>query len=464
MKKISAVLLIAVLASGLVFAGFSGSATIGVGANFDNGQYGFIDKGTNVKFNFDIATASGEAKGDGSIYAEIKGSLKLFMLTDADGIKGGDPLSFTTAKITTGDTALALIAKIDSAKIIGSNWYVGLLGVPSVPDFAKSAIDTWTVEDKTDDYGVKKADYDEKATYKVGYEKAPGVEVGVAGYKFGFGMLAKAEKTPEFKLFDKLFLTAYAATPEYELADGLTLQVGATYSKAELKAGEDETYGKSATNAVGASVKVAYASDEFSASVASDIGYNLVKDVADPFGADVALNVAYAPVTVDAYYATLANVGKDEKPDAAGTDIKNLLSVKAVVDLNTFDVPVKVIFTGKDLVNKQDLSASVEVAVMEGFTLTPKGGFAIADNKWNAGLDAKYVADAFTVKAGASVKALAEKDAALQLGASASIESAAIVPGATLKLAWSDGKDLLNKIASETKNYGKIVASAKIEF
>ena len=463
MKKISAVLLIAVLAGGLVFAGFSGSATIGLGANFDNGQYGFIDKGTNVQFNVDLATASGEAIGEGKIYAEIKGSLKLFILNDADGGSGADPYAFGLAKITGnvgGAAALALVAKIDTAKIAGENWYVSLLGVPSVPDYAKSAIDTYTVKNKLDDYGVRKADATEKVTYKTAYAKAPGLEFGISGYKFGFGMKAQAVKTPEFKPFDKLFLTAYAATPEYELADGLKLQVAAVYTKADA----DSNFGAGAKNDIGAAVKVAYASDALSAGVASDVGYSIAKE---EFNADVALNVAYAPVALDVYYKTNATTYKTWT-DAGAEETKtyadkNLLSAQVVADLNEFDVPVKVTVAGKDLVNKQKLSASVEVAVMDGLTLTPKGGYAIADKKWNAGLDVKYVADAFTVKAGASAEAVVADNAPILLGASASIESASLVPGATLKLAWSDADDLLDKFADET-NYGKLIASCKIAF
>lgn len=440
MKKISAVLLIAVLASGLVFAGFSGSATVGFGANFDDGEYGFIGNGNNVQFNVDLVTALGEAKGDGDIYAEITGSLKLFLLNDADGTAGANPYEFVLAKATDSDNAaLALVAKIDSAKIIGDNWYVGILGVPGVPDYAKSAIDTWTVENKLDDYGVKKADYDEKATYKVGYEKAPGIEVGIDGYKLGFGLKAKAVKTPEFNLFDKVALTAYAGTPEYELADGVKAQAAVVYSKKD----------DSAKNAVGGSVKLAYAADALSATVASDLGYDIA---GKKFGADVAVNVAYAPVTVDAYYATSADVD--------GTAIDNLLSAQIVADLNEFDVPVALTVTGKDLINAQDLSAEVAISATDELTITPKGGYVINDKAWNAGLDVKYAADKYTAKAGVSVK---PAGSSIQLGASASIESSALISGATVKLAWSDAKDLLDK-AAEAKNYGKVVASAKIAF
>ena len=46
MKKTIAILLVAIMAVGSAFAAFSGSAQVGVGANFDTGEYGFIGNST----------------------------------------------------------------------------------------------------------------------------------------------------------------------------------------------------------------------------------------------------------------------------------------------------------------------------------------------------------------------------------------------------------------------------------
>ena len=56
MKKTIAILLVAIMAVGSAFAAFSGSAQVGVGANFDTGEYGFIGNSTNVKFDVELAT------------------------------------------------------------------------------------------------------------------------------------------------------------------------------------------------------------------------------------------------------------------------------------------------------------------------------------------------------------------------------------------------------------------------
>ena len=54
------------------------------------------------------------------------------------------------------------------------------------------------------------------------------------------------------------------------------------------------------------------------------------------------------------------------------------------------------------------------------------------------------------------------------LGASASITTSSIIPGAELKLAWENGDDLLNifqyNAADDVYNFGKITASCKIAF
>ena len=54
------------------------------------------------------------------------------------------------------------------------------------------------------------------------------------------------------------------------------------------------------------------------------------------------------------------------------------------------------------------------------------------------------------------------------LGASASVSTTSIIPGAELKLAWENGDDLLKvfeySAADEVYNYGKITASCKIAF
>ena len=480
MKKTIAILLVAIMAVGSAFAAFSGSAQVGVGANFDNGDWGFIGNETKVTFDVDLATMNAEDVSEGDIYASIKGSLGLRLVSDQDGIGTDNP--FENTNLATGvkngyaaasNNIFGVYGKIDEAKIAGANWYVSLKGVADVNDFAKSAIDTWTAKnDIDDDWGFLKADYDKNATWKVGYVKAPGVEVGIYDFVVGIGFKAEAVQEPELDLLAKKSLTLYAKTPEIAIIDGLTIQAGATYAT------EDAGYVNKKTtdvNAFGVSAKVAYASDLLSASVATDMGYDIE---AEEFGADIAANVTYDFVGVDFYYATAAaNSGADgyeEKvtdPDNGSEysywvdykddkNVEDLLSLQAKLDLTGFNVPVGLTLKGKDLVNAQDLSATVDLT-FGSFKVSPTVGYVVEDEEFKAGVAVEYACDYFTAKAETNIKTAFENDD-LVWDASASIENATLIPGATIKLAWTDGDNLLgNRTEAE---HGQILASLKLDF
>ena len=468
MKKTIAILLVAIMAVGSAFAAFSGSAQVGVGANFDTGDWGFIGNETKVTFDVDLATMNAEDVSEGDIYASIKGSLGLRLVSDQDGIGTDNPFENTTSAtgvkdgyVATSNNIFGVYGTIDEAKIAGANWYVSLKGVADVNDFAKSAIDTWTAKnDADDDWGFYKADYDKNATWKVGYVKAPGVEVGIYDFVVGIGFKAEAVQEPELDLLAKKSLTLYAKTPEFEVIDGLTIQAGATYAT------EDAGYVNNKTtdvNAFGASAKVAYASDLLSASVATDMGYDIE---AEEFGADVAANVTYDFVGVDFYYATAAaNSGVDGDPEtgkdyADGAKVEDLLSLQAKLDLTGFNVPVGLTLTGKDLVNDQDLSATVDLT-FGSFKVSPTVGYVVDTELFSAGVAVEYACDYFTAKAETNIETGFEKDD-LVWDASASIENTTLIPGATIKLAWSDGDNLLgNRGEAE---HGKILASLKLDF
>ena len=490
MKKTIAILLVAIMAVGSAFAAFSGSAQVGVGANFDTGDWGFIGNETKVTLDVDLATASAEDVSEGNIYASIKGSLGLTLVGDQDGHGTGNPFGIMTAGGAIGDShpllsnadktydyfyvnspVFGVFATIDEAKIGGANWYVSLKGVADVNDFAKSAIDTWTAKnDYDDDWGYKKADYDKNATWKVGYDKAPGVEFGIYDFIFGVGFKANAVQEPDFDMVNKKALTLFAKTPEIAVIDGLTIQAGATYALQDagyINADDKEI------NAFGVSAKVAYASDLLNASVATDMGYDAL---AEEFGADIAANVTYDFVGVDFYYATAAaNSGVDggkvtikdadnnvvaESDYKDGPKVEDLLSLQAKLDLTGFNVPVGLTLKGKDLVNAQDLSATVDLT-FGSFKVSPTVGYVVEDEEFKAGVAVEYACDYFTAKAETNINTAFENDD-LVWDASASIENTTLIPGATIKLAWTDGDNLLgNRGEAE---HGKILASLKLDF
>ena len=455
MKKTIAILLVAIMAVGSAFAAFSGSAQVGVGANFDNGDWGFIGNSTSVTFDVDLATADVESISEGDIYASVKASFGLTLMSDEDGIDSGDPIAISMGD---GSLGFGIIADITEAKIGSANWYVSLLGLADVNDFAKSAIDTWTVEDEMNDYGAFKADYDKNATYKVGYVKAPGVEVGIYDFVVGLGFRANADKEPDLDLLVQKSLTLYAKTPEFTIMDGLTIQAGATYATEDAHYA-DANDKDADVNAFGVSAKVAYASDLLSASVATDMGYDIE---AEKFGADIAANLSFDFVGVDFYYATAAandgTVVAGEYSDA--TPVEDLLSLQAKLDLTGFNVPVGLTLKGKDLVNTQDLSATVDLT-FGSFKVSPTVGYVVETETFKAGVAAEYACDYFTAKAETNIKTAFENDD-LVWDATASIENTTLIPGATIKLAWTDGDNLLGN--GGEAEHGQILASLKLDF
>ena len=217
MKKTIAILLVAIMAVGSVFAGFSGKASVGFGGNLDNGNFGFIDQSTNAKIDLELATANAENAGDGDIYASVKASLAVKLFNGEKGTAKGNPAA-------QDEKWLPIIIKFDEAKIGAENWYVSILGMPDGPDYAKSVIDTYDVKGKTDDYGFTKADYTENYTMKVPYAKTNGIEVGLFGYKFGIGLLGDYNDDKDWDAEFNTNFSMFAETPEYDFS-GLTANI-----------------------------------------------------------------------------------------------------------------------------------------------------------------------------------------------------------------------------------------------
>ena len=550
MKKTIAILLVAILAVSSVFAAFSGKASVGFGGNLDNGNFGFIDQSTNAKIDLELATANAENVGEGDIYASIKASLVVRLY---NGEKGATP---DKPNNNTG-LWLPVDVAIDEAKVGGENWYVSILGMPDGPDYAKSAIDTYDVKEKKDDYSFTKADYTGNYSFSVPYADTNGIEVGLFGYKFGFGLLGDYNEDNSWKLEDNLKFSVFAETPEYDFG-GLTVQAAATYSYSgydrlesgvALKSGAaasttiDPDTGKpewsyagfSRTNAIGLAAKVGFANDTLSASIATDMGFNLEGDkFEDVFDMDLAANFGWSFLTLDAYYATIATTG--ETPDPCGmvsstdgrpttydwdktikTTTEDVLSFQAKFDLNAFDVPVALTASVKDVLKTVELGVKAEVTAVENLKITANAGYVVNTidaydkdfnkankdvflGQWKFGADVEYDFGFAQVAAGISAKNVGAskyasdegttfdthvyEDAAKKnfktdadranyfinqviLGASASITTSSIIPGAELKLAWENGDDLLKVYqydGDDYYNFGKITASCKIAF
>ena len=512
MKKTIAILLVAILAVSSVFAAFSGEAKIGFGGNLDNGEFGFIDKSSNVKFDIDLATASVDQIAEGDIYASIKATLGLKLTTGEKKYGDGDPWTSDIKNDKGGvELPIAFFGDITEAKVGGANWYVSILGLSDAPNFAESAIDTYTVENALDKYGMPREDFDKAYNYGVAFEKAPGVEVGVFDYVFGVGLLGDYDDDKNANLEDKLQFSLYAKTPEYNFG-GVIAQFGGVYSykgKTAAKAADPK-------NAIGLSGKVGFANDTLSATVATDVGFNLEEKGKDAFDMDLAANFNWSFLTVDAYYATTAVTGETPTPDKATPDYDktskeytdDVLSFQTKFDLNAFNVPVALTASVKDVLKTVELGVKAEVTAIENLTITANAGYVIntrdaydkdfndamkdADifmGQWKVGADVEYdfgfakVSGGIEAKNIGAAKAVADvdklsadvaskdvKDAVNEviLGASLGVETDSIIPGATLAVKWENADDLLGiykyNAGTDTYNYGKITASCKIAF
>ncbi len=496
MKKTIAILLVAILAVGSAFAAFSGEASLGFGGNLDNGNFGFIDSAAKVKIDVDLATATAEQIADGDVYASIKASFGLKLTTDEE-TRGEveDPTTPGAPAIYPDNSAnsnykIGIIADITEAKIAGANWEVSILGLDDAPNYAKG-FQTYTVEDGIDKWGLSRADFDENYNTALPFEKATGIQATVYGFKAGFGLLGDYDDEDTWELKDNINVAALVETPEFDF-NGFKFQVGGAYSYESFEKLNDNKQPTSGpdwtkTNALSVSAKAGYEKDALSVMAATDVAFKFVENEDTTIDADVAVDVVYDFLTVNAYYGTNPVTGKNPVKGKLDTYTKeyseDMLSAQVKVDLNSFDVPVALTVGMNDIIAKQAIVAKAEITAIEGLKLTVNGGYTVDEKfgrdaaglilddkdkdivgKWSAGLDAEYDMGIAKVSAGISAEQLVEKDAKVKLGLNAAVESDSIIPGATLKLAWADAEDVLKAENDGAKELGKITASIKMTF
>mgnify|MGYP004650683793 CR=1 FL=1 len=453
MKKILSIASVAILTASTLFAGVTGNANVAFGYDTTSKEYGFKNS-TGLTVDVDLATAEAEAKGEGDIYAGIKTTMNVKVGNyKYDSTKSSSPKGDEIWQKDGKKMGIGIFFDFAEAYVAGQDWKVSILGsTDSANDFAKSAIDTKKAAVK-DIFGNVYSKKNTAVTYKPTYGNFDGIEATVKGYKLGLGLVGNAADATKY------FATSlFGSTPDIAIADGLTVKAGAEYAYSDKTGSE--------YNSVGGSVKVAYENDAFKVSAASDMGYDIK---AEKFGVDVAANFKYSPVTLDVYYANdVQTTAKVYDSDSAAANTKNLLSAKAVVDLNAFDVPVALTVTGKDLVNKQNLSVKGAFNITEELSADATVGYVINTKKLSTSANVAYKADAFTAKAGAAFSTVIDTDNKMVLSATASIESTALVPGATLALTYdtdSDDTDMnFLKNQATAQNFGAVTASCKISF
>ena len=437
MKKILSIAVIFAIVAASAFAGISGNANIKLGYDFTSGAYGFKN-GDSVSVDVKLASETAEALGEGDVFAGVKASLSL-LLANKDVAE--DPAIWTDgAKL-----ALGAFFSIDEAYVSGADWKVAITSTQSAPDFAKSAIDTV----KADVYNVFGNVVDAKyvaKSYKVSVNKAPGVTASYKDWKVAAGFNGgKADASTGAPDFFNYHVSAF--TPSFTVAEGLTVKAAAVASALKDDDVEAKNY-----DAFGASAQVAYAADAFSASVAADFGMKK-KVGTDSFKADfdIAGKVAFAPITADVYFSRVSE--------------KNWLSAKVS---GSYEGISGNIYAQDILGDDVKIGAKAEYTA-DAVTVGGGAWFKTTSKAMEVSANVKYAAEKFTAKAGAAYGMDLDTEDKAYVYATASVESDAIINGATLSLAYgkdsdSNNMNFLSNNTSRPQNFGAVTAKCTIAF
>ena len=401
MKKGIIVLLIAVLVSGFAFAGFSGYAGIQLNADLGEKEYGFANK-PDASFTFEFAADTKEITGE-KLYGELKATAKAIVdkkgnaekLKDSEAVflYFGDTKNYTTY-------ALGLVLKIETAKIVGDGWFVDILGVKSAYDYAKAAVATAYQDKDKNAFDLQKRDSKDltkwkksASSYKVAYDKAPGVAFGYAGFTASVGFL-KNDKGTAF--------SATIETPEFAFSDdAVKVQVAAMASKV----------GNTAMTNVGAAAKANIAIQDVKFGVAADFGLEGIGTEAK-FNMDARVDFTYNFVAVNVYtYVGEKGLkaGGSSTVEAKEKYYNFYLEAKAAFDFNAFELPLKVAVTAKNIIDKTEAKPGTDLGLTVDFAkdaITAGAGFDfnLTSKAWTAKAKAKYDFEQFTAGAGLLVK------------------------------------------------------------
>ena len=490
MKKGIIVLLIAVLVSSFAFAKFSGNAGVRFDAYFGDDAKAFVT--SNVKsFDFSFTFASEEVAiaGDEDVHVEVAASAKFILgeYDDTVSYEGNGNSIVTQAGLDS--RGIGAVIKLDTAKIVGKNWYVSVLGTQDAYDYAKAAVLQVNSKKVKDDFGnVKKID-DQAASYVVDYNKVPGVTVGFNGFTASAGF-------DYVKLGSDKFFVASASveTPEFAFNDDtVKVQAAAEFSRFGLSG----TSAKAVDSVIGASAKATVAIQDITIGVATDLGLEYLgaelsgqADKETEFNIDARVDFKYNFLDASVYtYAGKAGLKFGSAVNGVYSAFNDFyLEAKAAFDLNAFELPLKVTVSAKNITNaevggdlrfKYGIEPKVEVEFAKDAI---KAGASFKINTefkdWSALVYGTYAFEKFTAGAGVSLMGY---EGLRSIGFGAFAESDKLVKGATFGLAYgldeddavySDGAAAcVSDSANYSANYkadpveaGEIVAYCKIAF
>ena len=432
MKKILSIALVALLVASTAFAGFSGKATLSLGYDTTSKAYGMANgKGTSA--TVELAAETAEVVGEGDIYAGIKATMQVAVKPSTNG-------AAINIYDTTNGEGFGIWFSVKEAYVAGADWKVNILGGKGAPDYAVSAIDGEYKKNVKDAFG-NSYDYSWVArTYKVSAWNGAGITASFKDWTVAGGFKGVVD--------DYLAFNAFIETPAIAFEGG---SVKAAALVARDGHQTNNVYDALDKTNVAVSAKADYTVDAFSAAVAADFGFeNVAEDAV--FNFDAAANVAYSPVAVDVYFARVTE--------------KNYLSAQVS---GAYEGISGKIFAKDILAESKDITIGAgaeytidEVKVGAGFEMTTDS------KKMKVSGNVEYAAEKFTAKAGAVYGTQIDVEDSAYFYATASVESSAIINGATISLSYGadSEKNDMNFLEDQniTKNFGAVTAKCVIAF
>ena len=432
MKKILSIALVALLVASTAFAGFSGKATLSLGYDTTSKAYGMANgKGTSA--TVELAAETAEVVGEGDIYAGIKATMQVAVKPSTNG-------AAINIYDTTKGEGFGIWFSVKEAYVAGADWKVNILGGKGAPDYAVSAIDGEYKKNVKDAFG-NPYDYSWVArTYKVSAWNGAGITASFKDWTVAGGFKGVVD--------DYLAFNAFIETPAIAFEGG---SVKAAALVARDGHQTNNVYDALDKTNVAVSAKADYTVDAFSAAVAADFGFeNVAEDAV--FNFDAAANVAYSPVAVDVYFARVTE--------------KNYLSAQVS---GAYEGISGKIFAKDILAESKDITIGAgaeytidEVKVGAGFEMTTDS------KKMKVSGNVEYAAELFTAKAGAVYGTQIDVEDSAYFYATASVESSAIIKGATISLSYGPDseKNDMNFLEDQniTKNFGAVTAKCVIAF
>lgn len=392
--------MVALLAAGTVFAGISSEATLSLGYDTTSKAYGMANgKGTSA--TVELAAETAEVVGEGDIYAGIKATMQVAVKPSTKG-------EAINIYDTTKGEGFGIWFSVKEAYVAGADWKVNILGEKGAPDYAVSAIDGQYEKNVKDAFG-NPYDYSWVArTYKVSAWNGAGITASFKDWTIAGGFKGVVDDYLAFNAFVETSAIAF---------DGGSVKAAALVARDGHKTGN--VYDALDKTNVAVSAKADYTVDAFSAAVAADFGFENVEDDS-VFNFDAAANVAYTPVAVDVYFSRMSEV--------------NYLSEQVS---GTYEGISGKIFAKDILAESKDITIGAgaeytidEVTVGAGFWMT-------TDSKlMEVSGNVEYAAELFTAKAGAVYGTQIDVKDSAYFYATASVESSAIINGATISLIW----------------------------